>query len=501
MVRLWSPEETLRPPVFGPVAALVFLLTLFWSSLAAAQTPARAPDLALSGTISGADHQRYLRAPFAMPEGVDRLVVAFDYDQREQKTVIDLGIADPNGFRGASGGNKRDFTIARSDATPSYLPGPLIPGEWALALAVPNIRTGVTARWNARIWFLRGAEAQVLPSPTEGRGPGWYRGDLHLHSGHSDGSCASAQGRRVPCPLVRTLDAARARKLDFVAMTEHNTMTHAAALRELAPAYDDMLLIPGREVTTFFGHFNIFGVTSDIDFRIAEGIDNSFARIADRVHDLGGIVSVNHPRMPSGEACMGCGWTMPGFDWSKADAVEAINGGSPLGPEGPLSGTPFWLDGLAAGHAVTAVGGSDNHDPARTGFGAVGEPTTVVHAQDLSQAAILAGIRSGRVFIDMTGSGDVHLDFALDNRGTQVVMGGRMRNPDRALAAIVDGRGPAGAMLEVLDGVTLIARQPLAGGTSRITVPAAPGRRAIRLQLRDGAGKLIAISNAVTLTP
>src|SRR5690606_12073212 len=133
-------------------------------------------------------------------------------------------------------------------------------------------RKGVTARWTARLWFLEGAEAQVLPSPTEGRGPGWYRGDLHLHSAHSDGSCDSIAGRRVPCPLYRTLEAARQRGLDFVAVTEHNTTSHAAALRELAPYFDRMLLIPGREVTTFHGHFNVFGITSPIDFRIAEGV-------------------------------------------------------------------------------------------------------------------------------------------------------------------------------------------------------------------------------------
>lgn len=501
MVRLWSPEEASRPPVLGPVAALLLLIALFWPGFAAAQTPSRAPDLQLTGTISGADHQRYLRAPFAMPDGVDRLVVAFDYDGREDRTVIDLGISDPNGFRGASGGNKPNFTIALSDATPSYLPGPLTPGEWALSLAVPNVRQGVSARWTARVWFLRGSEAQVLPSPTEGRGPGWYRGDLHLHSGHSDGSCDSARGRRVPCPLVRTLDAARARHLDFVAMTEHNTSTHAAALRELAPAYDDMLLIPGREVTTFFGHFNIFGITSDIDFRIAEGIDNGFARIADRVHALGGILSINHPRMPAGEACMGCGWTMPGFDWSKVDAVEAINGGTPLGPEGPLTGTPFWLDGLKAGFAVTAVGGSDNHDPAKAGFGAVGVPTTVVHALDLGQGAILAGIRSGRVFIDLTGAGNVHLDFTLASGGAQAAMGGVLRNSGTALSLTPDLRGPEGAEVELLDGAKPIARYPLANVSRTLEIPAAPGPRVIRVQMRDRDGNLIAIGNAVRVVP
>jgi hypothetical protein len=34
--------------------------------------------------------------------------------------------------------------------------------------------------------------------------PGWYRGDLHMHTVHSAGSCASQRGQRVPCPLFLT---------------------------------------------------------------------------------------------------------------------------------------------------------------------------------------------------------------------------------------------------------------------------------------------------------
>lgn len=494
---------SLRSPVFGP--AIVLLLALLWGPVAQAQQPTRAPDWVLTGTVTRADHQRYLRAPFTLPEGTERLVVAFDYDGREQKTVIDLGIEDPNGFRGASGGNKASFTIAPTDATPSYLPGPLPPGEWALALAVPNVREGVSAQWQARLWFLRGAEAQWLPGPTTGRGPGWYRGDLHLHSGHSDGSCDSLAGKRVPCPLFRTLEAAAARDLDFVALTEHNTTGHAAAMRELEPYFDEMLLIPAREVTTFQGHFNVFGITSHVDFRIAEGVDNSFGRIADQVHALGGLVSINHPRVPSGEICMGCGWTMPDADLAKADAVEAINGSSSAqggGPEGPIGGIPFWLEARAAGHGLTAVAASDNHDPAREGSGGVGVPATVVYASDLSQPAILQGIREGRVFLDVTGAGGVHLDFAVKAGEAEARMGGRLAAAAAGpLELAVDLRAPSAGTLEVFDGAERIAAEAVTAGEAVRTVilPGTAGHRLIWLKLRGAGGELLAMSNAVEI--
>lgn len=487
------------------VLVQALILWLAAATAAAEEVPAREPDLVLTGTIDRSDHQTYLAVPLTVPDAVDRLVVVFNYDTKEQRTVIDLGVADPGGYRGASGGARRSFTIAATDATPGYLAGPVLPGQWALNLAVPNIREGVTAHWSAELWFLRGAEAQVLPSPMEGRGPGWYRGDLHLHTAHSDGFCASASGRRVSCPLFLSLEAARKRDLDFVAVTEHNSLSHASALRELAPYYDDMLLIPGREMTTFHGHFNIIGVTSHIDFRIAEGMDNSFNTVADRVHELGGIVSVNHPRLPSGEICMGCGWTMPDADLSKADAVEAINGSVAAGgggPEGPVSGIPFWLETLAAGHGPTAVGGSDNHDPSREGAGAVGLPMTLVEASDLSQPAILDGIRRGRVFIDLGAAPDLFMDFRVSASGGSAAMGGELRADERSEVILQPNvRAPSGSVIDVMSGARRIARVSIDAASHQppLVLPAG-SNGPIWLILRDAADAMLGMSNAVRVT-
>lgn len=501
-----SKSPPMRPLVFGRAAVLFlgFMLGVLPAMLAA-QTPPRAPDAELTGTITDADLQRYKRVPFTVPAGTERLVIAFDHDRRDQKTVIDLGIEDQHGFRGASGGNKASFTISATDATPSYLPGRIEPGAWALSLAIPNIRKGVTAHWTARLWFLKGAEAQTLPAPTMGRGPGWYRGDLHLHSAHSDGSCLSQSGRKVPCPLFRTLEAAAARKLDFVAITEHNTASHANVLREAQPYFDRMLLIPGREVTTFHGHFNIFGITEPIDFRIAPGIDNSFGRIADRVHALGGLVSINHPASPSGEICMGCGWTMPDADYRKVDMVEIANGGSMAetgnDPEGPLSGVPFWVARNGEGFPLAAVGGSDNHGPDRTGPGGVGSPVTVVFATDLSQSAILDGLRGGRSFIviDPEQRG-IHLDFSMRAGAGEAPMGGSLdAMSGRAVTLLPDVAGPDGAALEILDGERLLLRKTLSnrGLSDAVSLDLARGDHVVRVQLRSDRGELLAFGNAV----
>ena len=47
-----------------------------------------------------------------------------------------------------------------------------------------------------------------------------------------------------------------------------------------------------------------------------------------------------------------------------------------------------------------------------------------MYADDLSVASILAGMRSGRVFVDLTGSKDRLLDLTARGSGVEAVMGG-----------------------------------------------------------------------------
>ncbi|MGH6970846.1 MAG: CehA/McbA family metallohydrolase, partial [Caulobacteraceae bacterium] len=228
----------------------------------AARAGEAGPDLTLTGVLTRADHETYVELPFEVPAGVERLTIAFAYDTREERTTIDLGLFDPKRFRGWSGGDKMGFTLSAADATPSYHPGPIVPGRWTLLLGVPNIRPGVTCRYEARIWFGHGeapAVSTFSEAPLE-TGPRWYRGDLHMHTCHSDGSVARASGEgRAPGPVYRTVEAAAARGVDFIAITDHNAVSHHHALRELQPYFDRLLLIPGVEITTFCGHAGVLG--------------------------------------------------------------------------------------------------------------------------------------------------------------------------------------------------------------------------------------------------
>jgi hypothetical protein len=138
--RIESPPEAPKHRA-GRLWSFCFLsavLSHLW--LLQAQTRDK-PAVVLAGALTRKDHQTYRLLSFEVPPGVSRITVEFSYTGREQHTTLDLGVYDPAGFRGWSGGSKSSFTISATDATPSYFAGPITPGIWKLVIGVPNIRS------------------------------------------------------------------------------------------------------------------------------------------------------------------------------------------------------------------------------------------------------------------------------------------------------------------------------------------------------------------------
>jgi len=397
---------------FTPQCLLAILLLL--SSAAYSQSQCEStPGLhaqAMNGSISRVDFETYLEIPFNVLEGTREITVSFSYD-RSERTTIDLGLLDPQGFRGWSGGNKNQFVITRNFATPSYNAGPIAGGIWNVLLGVPNIREGQVADYQIEISL----KCELFPEDKIGagdRGPDWYVGDLHTHTGHSDGSCESRRGQIVPCPAYLSLEAAAHEKLDFISITEHNSVSQNAANLELQNYFDSVLIVPGREVTTFFGHANVFGSTEFIDFQLQAGSSKNANFLHDQVAKLGALMSINHPGSPSGEDCMGCGWVLEDTDYSKIAAMEIVNVGYVNMPRGKAH-IDFWEDKLNEGYKITGIAGSDNHRATRgiTQPSAIGNPRTWIFANSLSVASLLEGIRSGKAYVDASGGGVKLLNF------------------------------------------------------------------------------------------
>lgn len=480
------------------------LRPILLAALAASSCAHAAQTLQLQGTLTGKDHQRYLELPFPVPERTGRVDVTLQHDGSGERTVIDLGLLDAQGFRGWSGGSRRTITVSRYDASGGYLPGALPAGQWKVLLGIPNIRAQVHTPYSVSVTLWDEDEVQTGKDRTPlvlRDAPGWYRGDLHMHSTHSDGSCSSQQGNKVPCPLFLSLQAATRQGLDFVAVTEHNTVSHLEELARHQAWFDRLLLIPGMEVTTFQGHANVFGVNGPLPFRLGDTLPD-WNPLLRQVNDSGALLSINHPALPSGEDCMGCGWTpAKPVDMDAVAAVEVVNAGQ---ADGPRAGVGFWEQQLQQGRRMTAIGGSDSHNPgAADGPSPIGLPATLVHASALSRDAILAALKQGRVVVDVRNAAGSRLDLWLQgDNGKRAEMGQQLDLPAGQWATLhTELEYPRPLRIEfVVDGHRHPTTMETDGnGNQRASRRwRSDGRRHwLRVDARDADGSLLMLGNPV----
>jgi hypothetical protein len=203
---------------------------------------------------------------------------------------------------------------------------------------------------------------------------------MHCHSIHSDGDSD---------PLA-IIQYAESLGLDFLAITDHNVLSHLAALNTAASS---LVLIPGIEVTTYKGHWNIWGDQGWIDFRIEA--EAQMATALAEASRRGYLVSCNHPR-PHGPE-----WTYNHIDYF--DCIEVWNGGWVLFNDVSLE---FWESRLRAGKRYTAIGGSDSHFLRHEDIAHLAHPTSWVYCPKGSSAAnALAAIRAGHVAISESPTG------------------------------------------------------------------------------------------------
>ena len=375
----------------------------------------------------------YFYVPFSVPAGVTRIDVALSCD-RSDDCVVDLGILDPQatdfpssgGFRGWSGSARDAFFVATDDATPGYLPGPIRAGDWRVILGLHRIpAAGATIALTIGLDTAERALADLAKSRAAVRhGAGWYKGDLHCHTFHSD-----ARG----APEVLQAAATQA-GLDFLAVTDHNTISQQ---RYFGPrSSPDLVFIPAMEITTSSGHANVFGLEDWIDFRIARPEDAHV--LADRVHCKGGLLSINHDKPPMG-------WD---HDVPDIDCMEAWQSHW-------LAGNWIALDRyesrLRAGRRIALIGGSDFHQPARLlpdGPLTLARPTTKLWLDELSEQAVLAALKAGRGYVTEAPDGP-HLSFTANGKPMGASLGAGPIEVDAEIDGAagdrlvwIDARGP-----------------------------------------------------------
>ena len=453
----------------------------------------------------------YFYLPFNVPNNASRIHVSYGYSDpvtapfgNGPGNVVDIGIFDsrgydfpqPAGFRGWSGAARPEFFLAPENATPGYIRGDLFPGEWNIMLGVDRVesegvrydvsvtiekqqapsgekqaRSSRSARPDASP-TVRGEPVEAAGHSTPNKnGAHWLKGDLHCHTVHSDGLNSVEE-------IVRN---AVGLGLDFLAVTDHNTSTHFEELERLSDL--PIVLIPGEEVTTYWGHANMWGLREWIDFRCAD--EASIDRVRRYVLQKGGLISVNHPKS------VGPPWFFRGWDGYPSMEVW----------QAPWrfynwESLERWDSLLRSGQRVVAVGGSDVHSipPAepRHPHG-LANPTTWVYAEP-TEASVLDAIRAGHVLIT-DAPNDTQLTLTADADGDgrfETLMGDTIapREDGRPLRFRLEVRGGMYRRLWLIaDGVPIDIRALNRVESTHEFSLDVSGTRYVRAELRGHRGR------------
>ena len=364
-------------------------------------SPAAAAPVVIDGAVP-ADGLDHFFVDLEVPAGTKEIEIR--HDDESTANILDWGLLDQDGYRGWGGGTSEPIVIGEAAASRAYVPGPIKPGTWRLVVGKAKV-VASPALYHVEVEYRTAPTLPVVvrkpyevaaARKTEMR---YYAGDLHVHSLESTDAKPT---------LAANVALAKKRGLDFIEMSDHNTITQLDFFTDVQANEPSFLLIPGIEYTTYRGHANAIGATKWVDHKIGQpGVTIEGA--ADQILAQGAILSINHPALDLGDLCIGCAWKHQ-LSVQKIGGVEIGTGGLRQGAQlFSAKAIAFWDAILDQGQKIPALGGSDDH---RAGISdgnvesPIGSPTTLVRAKELSVAGIMEGIRRGATVVKLEGPTD-----------------------------------------------------------------------------------------------
>ncbi len=297
----------------------------------------------------------------------------------------------------------------------------------------------------------------------------WYAGETHSHSRHSDGAGSPQE----------LFQAAADTGLDFLILSDHNTISGWADIDGHTP----LLVIPGQELTTFFGHAVVAGTQQYVDWR-TEGREASLNQAAAAARNMGGIFTIAHPFMVGEPLCCGCRWEYQSTDFQLVDAMEIWSGSWSKNALFNWLAVQWWDELLSQGHTVTGVAARDIHqlDQLRLDDAA----NTRVLAWDCRAEAIIDGIRQGRVCVSPRGTVEITASAAeAEPEAKAAIMGGAVTvQPGQQLRIKVTIENlPEPGHLEVVAEGNVIASQTVEAGDHNLYLEIPAPAHYLRVQV------------------
>ena len=352
----------------------------------------------------------YIDVPFTVPAGTVEMEIAKTYTTGAN--ILDFGVWAPEGFRGWSGGLLDDIVIGVDQSSRGYLPGAITAGTgWVLEIGKAQLITNGT-HYAIDITFRDAETLPVLPKAAwtpvvMSADRRWYKGDFHVHSTESGDASGTLQ---------EDVDLAHSRGLDFINLSDHNTISQHALIAAQQPSWP-VLVMRSSEITTYSGHGNGVGISQYVDHRLGHD-GRTIKDVIDDVVAQGGVFIVNHPAENLGTNCIGCAWQhMDDTPWDEVSGIEVLTSGYELGVG---AFTPpiikMWDQLEDEGHRISAVTGSDDHRAGMNeglGGSPIGSPCTLVLADELSEAAIMDAVKHQHTMANLRGPDDPPLDVTM----------------------------------------------------------------------------------------
>ena len=368
-------------------------------------------NVIFTGTVSPATLAPYINHPFTVPAGTRRVTVTLEYS-KPGLCQLYLSVFALDQYRGsrmmpaAIGAVKLELDLSESTASLGGIAGAIPAGEWRAQLDLERTAFTVDYRLSVELSDLEpvspeatNPEAVAATATLEPavQTAGWYRGELHSHSTHSD-------GREDVAAVVAS---ALHHGLNFISLTDHFTTAGWTELEQLAPT--NLCVMRGLEITGHRGHANLHGLQSWVNPFVDQPQTWTINDAARAAHAQGALFCVNHP------FALDLGWRYHEFDWGLCDLLEVYHH---LEGEGNTRQLALWDELLRAGQRITGVAGTDSHDPFR-GRHRLGQVVTVVHADALEPSAILGGLKRGAAYVSL----GAELGFTAQSGPRQAGMG------------------------------------------------------------------------------
>ncbi|MDU3009397.1 MAG: CehA/McbA family metallohydrolase [Peptoniphilus harei] len=310
---------------------------------------------ALSFCISG---EKFFISLFVYRD--DKIVGSITANRDVERFIARDILKSSNGFK----------NLEESDYKIAYL----LQKEGEVLLKIEEAKSPVDSRGEVDI-----EKDQVMCQEEE-----WYAGDFHTHTFYSDGKLSPEEN----------IEVAKKRGLSFFSPTDHN-------FNQTKFPDTDLLIIEGTEITSKFGHVNVFFTNKSIFEKYSVKGLNTEKWLLEVLKDLKGeIYSINHPFMDTYEFLVG------EYYLEDLKFMEIINDPTYMTSIAAMEkALKAWDILLKNGYKVYGIGGSDSHLYPNEKYenseypSLLGDPKTFIYAKNLSKDEIKKAMLAGKISV------------------------------------------------------------------------------------------------------